>query len=142
MIRLSKDLAEQMVIDTLINFSKFNVMTSRFEEDSLNVINDEIDKSVLAEILITKAKPSFLNQDEMDMKLTVVSSLKTTYEYLKEESINDLKFNFKLSEEFSKNKHKNIAVTTKLDFAVNQFINAFYEYERLQKKYPELMKIM
>ena len=32
--------------------------------------------------------------------------------------------------------------STKLDFALNQFVNAFYEYERLEKKYPELMKIM
>jgi len=142
MIRISKDSADQMIMDTLINFSKFNLMNTQFDEDSLNIINNEVDKSVLTGILITKAKPSLLEQYEIDMKLTVLSSLKTTYQYLKEEPIKDSKFNIKLAEELKNIEDKKEVVTTKLDFAVNQFINAFYEYERLEKKYPELMKIM
>jgi transcriptional regulator of heat shock response len=141
MIRITKDSADQMVMDTLINFSKFNGMSSRFDEDSLKIINDEVDKSVLTGILITKAKPSFLEEEEINMKLTVLSSLKTTYQLLKE-SIEDSGFNIKLAEELKKIEKEKASVNTKLDFAVNQFINAFYEYERLEKKYPELMKIM
>ena len=141
MIRITKDSADQMVMDTLINFSKFNIMNSQFDEDSLKIINDEVDKSVLTGILITKAKPSFLEQEEIDMKLTILSSLKTTYQLLKE-SIEDTRFNIKLSEELKNIEEKDLVVNTKLDFAVNQFINAFFEYERLEKKYPELMKIM
>lgn len=142
MIRITKDSADQMVMDTLINFSKFNGMNSRFDEDSLKIINDEVDKSVLTGILITKAKPSFLEEEEINMKLTVLSSLKTTYQYLNQEPIEDSIFNIKLAEELKKIERKKASVNTKLDFAVNQFINAFYEYERLEKKYPELMKIM
>jgi hypothetical protein len=141
MIRITKDSADQMVMDTLINFSKFNIMNNQFDEDSLKIINDEVDKSVLTGILITKAKPSFLEQEEIDMKLTILSSLKTTYQLLKE-SIEDTRFNIKLSEELKNIEEKDLVVNTKLDFAVNQFINAFFEYERLEKKYPELMKIM
>jgi len=141
MIRITKDSADQMVMDTLINFSKFNIMNSQFDEDSLKIINDEVDKSVLTGILITKAKPSFLEQEEIDMKLTILSSLKTTYQLLKE-SIEDTRFNIKLSEELKNIEEKDLVVNTKLDFAVNQFINSFFEYERLEKKYPELMKIM
>lgn len=141
MIRISKDSAEQLVMDTLINFSKFNLMNSQFDEDSLKIINDEVDKSVLTGILLGKAKPSFLEEYEIDMKLTILSSLKTTYQVLKE-SIEDTRFNIKLLEELKNIEEKNLVVNTKLDFAVNQFINAFYEYERLEKKYPELMKIM
>jgi hypothetical protein len=142
MIRISKDLAEQMLMDILINFSKFNVMPSQFEEDSLNIINDEIDKSVLTGILLGKARPSILDKNEHDMKLNVLSSLKTTYQYLKEEDNDDFRFNIKLAEELKNIEEDEIRVSTKLDFAVNQFVNAFYEYERLEKKYPELMKIM
>lgn len=142
MIRISKDLAEQILMDILINFSKFNVMPIQFEEDSLNIINNEIDKSVLTGILLGKARPSILDKNEHDMKLTVLSSLKTTYEYFKEEPIKDLRFNEDLSKELDNIEEDEIKVSTKLDFAVNQFVNAFYEYERLEKKYPELMKIM
>jgi hypothetical protein len=142
MIRIAKDSADQMVMDTLINFSKFNLMPIQFEEDSLNIINNEIDKSVLTGILLGKARPSILDKNEHDMKLTVLSSLKTTYEYFKEEPIKDLRFNEDLSKELGNIEEDEIRVSTKLDFAVNQFVNAFYEYERLEKKYSELMKIM
>ena len=142
MIRIAKDVADQMLMDTLIHFSKFNVMTSRFEEDSLNVINNETDKSVLTGVLLGKAKPSLLSTDERDMKLTILSSLRTTYQYLKKEPIEDLTFNDDLLKEFDLIEENKKLVSTKLDFAVNQFVNAFFEYERLQKKYPELMKIM
>jgi hypothetical protein len=46
-----------------------------------------------------------------------------------------------LAKEFSSDETK-CADSTKLNFALNQFVNAFYEYERLENKYPELMKIM
>lgn len=142
MIRISKDLADNMLMDALINFSKFNVMSSRFEEDSLNVINNEVDKSVLTGILLTKAKPSFFEEHEDDMKSTVFSSIQTLHSYIEEEPMEGFTFNEELSKELCRiNKDKRYN-STKLNFALSQFVNAFYEYERLQKKYPELMKIM
>ena len=142
MIRIAKDVADQMLMDTLIHFSKFNVMSSRFEEDSLNVINNEVDKSVLTGILLGKAKPSLFEKNEDDMKLTIMSALLTVYSYGKEEPIENFNFNADLSKEFCHIDIDKCSNSTKLNFALNQFVNAFYEYERLQKKYPELMKIM
>jgi hypothetical protein len=54
----------------------------------------------------------------------------------------DFNFNKDLAKNFEKNNFDKCADSTKLDFALNQFVNAFFEYERLEKKYPELMKIM
>jgi hypothetical protein len=51
-------------------------------------------------------------------------------------------FNKDLAKEFSAIDETKCANSTKLDFALNQFVNAFYEYERLENKYPDLMKIM
>ena len=58
------------------------------------------------------------------------------------EYVDDFDFNEDLAKEFCVIDTDKCARSTKLDFALNQFVNAFYEYERLQKKYPELMKVM
>jgi hypothetical protein len=142
MIRIAKDSADQMVMDTLINFSKFNLMNTQFDEDSLNIINNEVDKSVFTGVLLTKAKPSLFEKHENDMKFTIMSALQTVYSYGKEEPIEDFDFNADLSKEFCHIDEDKCSNSTKLNFALNQFVNAFYEYERLEKKYPELMKIM
>jgi len=75
-----------------------------------------------------------------DMKLTIMSSLQTVLMYSKEDT--NFGFNSDLAKEFSIKDTDKCANSTKLDFALNQFVNAFFEYERLEKKYPELMKIM
>jgi hypothetical protein len=142
MKRISKDLADQMLMDSLINFSKLNLMPSQFEEDSLNIINNEIDKSVFTGVLLLKSKHSFLEKHEDDMRITILSSLQTVYSCIREELNENCDFNADLSKELCHIDEDKCRKSTKLNFAVTQFVNAFYEYERLEKKYPELMKIM
>lgn len=142
MIRISKDLADQMVMDVLISMSKLNEMPSQFSKDSLDVMNNPIDNSVFTGVLLTKVKPSLFDEKENDMKFTIMSALQTVYSYGKEEPIEDFDFNADLSKEFCEFDEDKCSNSTKLNFALNQFVNAFYEYERLEKKYPELMKVM
>ena len=71
-----------------------------------------------------------------------MSALQTLLTYTQEEDDEDFDFNKDLAKEFSVSDTDKCASSTKLDFALNQFVNAFYEYERLEKKYPELMKSM
>jgi hypothetical protein len=108
----------------------------------LEIINNPVDNTVLTGVLFTKSIPSLLNKNEEDMKLTIMSALQTVYSYGKEEPIEDFDFNTDLSKEFCEFDEDKCANSTKLNFALNQFVNAFYEYERLEKKYPELMKAM
>jgi hypothetical protein len=140
MKRISKDLADKMVMDILISISKQNNVSSNFAENSLNIMNDVVDNTVFTGILMTKARPSFFNENEIDMKITIVSALKTIFQVSKKQK--DVGFNNDLSKEMSKLDNDDYSINTKLDFALNQFVNAYYEYERLEKKYPELMKVM
>ena len=117
------------------NYESFNVV-----EESINIMNDPIDNSVITGILLTKARPSILNDNQIDMKTTIMSALQTVLIYGKEDE--DFDFNKDLAKEFDEDDESKCANSTKLDFALNQFVNAFYEYERLEGKYPELMKIM
>jgi len=140
MKRISKDLADKMVMDVLISISKQNNVSSNFAENSLDIMNDVVDNTVFTGILLTKARPSFFDENEIDMKITIVSALKTIFQVSKKQK--DVVFNNDLSKEMSKLDDDDYSISTKLDFALYQFVNAYYEYERLEKKYPELMKVM
>ena len=140
MKRISKDLADKMVMDVLISLSKLNNDSVDFAKNSIDIMNDFVDNTVFTGILLTKARPSFFDENEIDMKITIVSALKTIFQVSKKQK--DIDFNNDLSKEMSKLDDNDYSINTKLDFALNQFVNAYYEYERLEKKYPELMKVM
>lgn len=142
MKRIPKDLADKMVEEVLTAISRNSQVSSQFAEDSMKIMHDNTDNSVFTGILMTKAKPSFFDDNEIDMKLTIMSSLQTVFMYCKKNSDDDFAFNNDLGKVFSLKDKSKCAESTKLDFALNQFVNAFYEYERLEKKYPELMKVM
>jgi hypothetical protein len=138
MKRIPKDLADKMVEDVLIAISKLDDIPSDFAKDSLDIMDNPTDNLVFTGILLGKARPSLFDDNEIDMKLTIMSALQTVFMCGMNKEIG---FNKKLAKEFSSNQTK-CADSTKLDFALNQFVNAYYEYERLEKKYPDLMKIM
>ena len=140
MKRIPKDLADRIVEDILTQISKHPNVSSQFAEDSLSIMHDNTDNCVFTGILMSKAKPSFFDEKEIDMKLTILSALQTTYTYCELDKNED--FNNDLGKMFCTKDKTKCATSTKLDFALNQFVNAFYEYERLENKYPELMKIM
>jgi hypothetical protein len=144
MKRIDKEYADKMVEDVLIAISKLDDIPSGFAKDSIEVMNNPIDNSVFTGVLLSKARPSLFTDNEIDMKTTILGALQTILAFSKEENKNaeDLDFNKDLLKEFDADDDSKCANSTKLDFALNQFVNAFFEYERLEGKYPELMKMM
>jgi hypothetical protein len=142
MKRIPKDLADKMVMEVLVTIVKKVDVSDVFAKNSMDIMQNETDNSVLTGILLSKAKPCLFDDNEIDMKLTILSALQTVFTYTIEENDTQFNFNKDLAKNFEKNNFDKCANSTKLDFALNQFVNAFFEYERLEKKYPELMKIM
>lgn len=140
MKRLPKDLADKMVMDVLISICKMDDISSEFAQNSLEIMDNFVDNSVFTGVLMTKARPNLFDENEIDMKVTVMSAMKTVFDFAKRDK--DFEFNSDLSKELLNSEKDDSGMNTKLDFALSQFVNAFYEYERLEKKYPELMKFM
>lgn len=140
MKRIPKDIADKMVEDVLITISKMDDIPNDFAKNSIEIMNNPIDNSVFTGVLLSKARPSLFTDNEIDMKTTIMSALQTVMVYGKEDENFD--FNKDLAKEFDEDDERKCANSTKLDFALNQFVNAFFEYERLEGKYPELMKMM
>ena len=140
MKHIPKDLADKMVMEVLVTMCQKGNMSSEYANDSMNIMQNEVDNMVLTGILLGKARPSLFNENEIDMRATILGAIQSIFVY--SDKNKNFKFNNDLAKELSKNDLDICANSTKLEFAVNQFVNAFYEYERLEKKYPELMKIM
>jgi hypothetical protein len=140
MIRIPKEIADKMVEDILIQISTKIDVTNQFAEDSLKIINNNTDNQVFTGILFTKVEPSLFNDNEIDMKLFIASCIQTVL--INSQNCPSFDFNKDLAKHFSLTNEDKCLESTKLQFALNQFVNAFYEFERLEKKYPELMKYM
>jgi hypothetical protein len=140
MKRIPKDIADKMVMDVLVTISKLDDVPVSFAKDSLDIMDNPIDNSVITGVLLSKARPSLFSEKELDMKATILSAFQTIFVCGNDE--NNFEFDNDLWKDFSVDDDEKCMNSTKLDFAINQFVNAFYEYERLEKKYPELMKFM
>ena len=93
MKRLPKDLADKMVLDVLISISKMDDISSDFAKDSLDIINNSVDNSILTGILLSKAIPTLFDNNELDMKATIISSLYEKHSYNQKKLINKFIFN-------------------------------------------------
>lgn len=140
MKRLPKDLADKMVMDVLVSMCKMDDTSSEFAQNSLEIMDNVVDNSVFTGVLMTKARPNLFDENEINMKVSIMSAMKTVFDFAKRDK--NFEFNNDLSKELLDSEKDSSGMNTKLDFALSQFVNAFYEYERLEKKYPELMKLM
>ena len=132
MKRIPKDLADKMVMEILVTIGKNVDVSDVFAKNSMDIMQNETDNSVLTGILLSKAKPCLFDDNEIDMKLTILSALQTVFTYTIEENDTQFNFNKDLANNFEKNNFDKSANSTKLDFALNQFVNAFFDYERLE----------
>jgi hypothetical protein len=143
MIRLPKDQADGLVLSILTELSK--VEDKEFAEQSLKIMDNAFDNTIFIGIILNKAKPSLFSKQEENLKETMVSIIGSFFYNTKREGVTlpdcfskDLT-KFMEKEDFS---IKGYNESTRMKFAVNQFVNAFLEYERLEKEYPSVMKFM
>lgn len=144
MIKISKEEADKMILDVLSELSKKE--NKDFSEQSLNIMNNGYDSSILTGVLLNKATPSIFDEKEIDLQNSLDSIIYSFFKTSKQFKWNLLKDGYSAClvnafDEMSDDE-KDIYESTKVKFAISQFACAFLEYERLEKKYPELMKLM
>jgi hypothetical protein len=132
---------ETIVTDLLLVISKDNDASPKLANESMEIINNVEDNFVFSGIVMTKIRPSIFNKREENMKIDVMSYLQVMYDLFEEEKRIDGKFNSDLSKIFH---FENLteSYNSKMEFALSQFANAFYAYDTIEKKYPELMKLI
>lgn len=138
MKRIPKQLAEEMVLDVLSSIVRLPDVKPEFAEESMKIIDNPIDNNLFSGILLLKARPKIIDQDEENFQLALASALAT---FVK--SADDDEFLIKSG--FDANFIETIQkerFDSKLEFALMQFVQAWREYGRLEKKYPNVMEFM
>jgi hypothetical protein len=140
---LSQDLVEKIVLDVIVDLSKQKGIPKEVASQSMEMVNDPIDNAIFSSVILTKIKPTLFSEEEEDTKVTVSQMLQLGYDYLSE--IDDksiLELDLKIMSALKYRDIDALISNTKLNFALFQFVNAFHQYEKLENKYPELMKCM
>jgi hypothetical protein len=144
MIKLPKEEADRLVLSILSELSK--IEDKDFSEQSLQLMDNVFDNSILTGILLNKAIPSIFSDEEESLKNSLITIIGSFFYSIKEDNTDLSKFElsekllqFMSKENISKNGYKE---SIRMKFALTQFVNAFLEFERLEKKYPAVMKFM
>ena len=135
MKKLDKKQFSQIVESTLLDAGK-EINSTDFASQTAEIINNEEDFSVLINFVKGKTIPSMLEKREVRLKYTLLATLQDALSRTKADS--DLLSN-DFIEIFEKDSKKAF-YNEQLDFAMNQFCVAFYEYKELEKKYPLVLK--
>lgn len=138
MIRISKEQADEMVLDVLSSISRLPDVKPEFARESMELMKNPIDNSIISGVLLLKARPQLASEEEINFQVALASALSSFVmttnndEHLIKSGFDkDLIINL-----------KRVAFTTKLDFALMQFVQAWKEYGRLEKEYPNVMEFL
>ena len=138
MKRIPKQLAEEMVLDVLSSIVRLPDVKPQFAEESMKIINNPIDNNLFSGILLLKARPKIIDQDEENFQLALASALAT---FVKNADDDEFLIKSGFDANFIETIQKEI-FDSKLEFALMQFVQAWREYGRLEKKYPNVMEFM
>lgn len=144
MIRISKEEADRMILSVLSGMSK--VENKDFAEQSLKIMDNGYDNALLAGVLLNKATPSIFDETETHLQNSVESIIWSFFKTAKQFNWDLVKDGYSAClvnsfDEVSDNV-EDLNKSTKVKFAISQFASAFLEYERLEREYPEIMKLM
>ena len=135
MKKIDKKQFARIVESTLLDAGK-EINSTDFASQTAEIINNEEDFSVLINFVKGKTIPSMLEKKEIRLKYTLLATLQDALS--RTEANSDLLSN-DFIEIFEKDSKKAF-YNEQLDFAMNQFCVAFYEYKELKKKYPLVLK--
>lgn len=140
MIKISKEQADDMVLDVFSSISRLPNIKPEFARESMEVMKNPIDNSIIAGVLLLKARPKLLSEDEENFQIALASALNTfvlAFSETEKEQIIKHGFDRELIEHLKKD-----YLSSKLDFALMQFVQAWKEYGRLEKQYPNVMEFL
>jgi hypothetical protein len=143
MIKITKEESERLVLSVLTELSK--TQDTCFAEQSLKLMENSYDSMLLTGVLLTKGTPSVLTKEENILKDSLITIIGSFFYSVKDDGI-DIKNDFskKLIDFMSKEdlSIKGYKESTRMKFAISSFASAFFEFERLEKKYPDIMVFM
>jgi len=138
MKRISKDLMDEMVLEVFSQVSKLPNTNKEFAEESMKIMDNPIDNSIFSGVLLLKAVPRLFEKHEDEFASSIASALRTFIWSADDDSyLIESGFNKKFLEKVKKGD-----MDSRLEFSLMQMIQAWNEYGRLEKQYPNVMQLV
>jgi len=138
MKRISKDLMDEMVLEVFSQVSKLPNTNKEFAEESMKIMDNPVDNSIFSGVLLLKAKPRLVEKHEDEFASSIASALRTFIWSADDDSyLIESGFNKKFLEKVKKGD-----MDSRLEFSLMQMIQAWNEYGRLEKQYPNVMQLV
>ena len=139
MIGISKEDGDKILEEFLIHVSKTNG-TKRCAEESFKIMDNFADSQLIISIIMINSmgKQGMIPEHVTDFERQIVSALSTMFSIAEKEDVPiQLQGIFEGSDEEIIEK---VRGSRKLNFAVQQFVSAYYTYDLFESKYPEISK--
>lgn len=140
MIRISKEQADEMVLDVLSSISRLPDVKPEFAKESMDLMKNPYDNAIISGVLLLKARPKVVSEEEEDFQIALAGALNTFVVAFGEKEtkiVIESGFDKELIEHLKRD-----ILSSKLDFALMQFVQAWNEYSRLEKEYPNVMEFL
>lgn len=138
---IDKENGDKMLLDFLLEVSKNNG-TKRCAEESIKVMDNFVDSQFLLSIvfMLSLKGQNLIPQHVLDFERQTISALSTMFTNCDVEDIPiPLREMFEGTDEEVIEKVGN---SRKIYFAIQQFVNAYYQYDLFENKYPEINKML
>lgn len=137
MIYITPEDGERILEDFTIHANKQNP-SSDIANESLLFLNDIKSKKIILASLLIRHKDQMkeLDNGRIEMRTTIIDTLrKSSDSLIMPDGLLD-KFKECLKQHSANDSHKN----KRMEFAVDQFVEAFYWFDEIEFKYPNLIK--
>jgi len=141
MVGISKEEGDKILEEFLIQVSKKNG-SKRCAEESFKIMDNFIDSQLIISLLMIKT----MKQNDMipahitDFERQIISALTTIFSSADKEDVPiQLQGIFHGTEDEIV---KKVMRSNKINFAVQQFVSAYYHFDLFESKYPEISKML
>jgi hypothetical protein len=141
MISINKEDGDKILEEFLINISKTNG-TKRCAEESFKIMDNFADAQLVISIIIINSmrQQGIIPKHVTNFERQIISALATVFSDAEKEYVPiQLQEIFQGTEEELIEK---VRSSKKFNFAVGQFVNAYYQYDFFESKYPEISKMI
>ena len=141
MVGISKDDGDRIITEFLVQATKKNG-TKRCAEESLKIMENFNDSQILVSVLLTNSmlQQGMIPEHVIDFETRIISAISTMFTTCDKSDVPiQLQDLFEGTDDEIIDK---ISRSRKMQFAIQQFVSAYYTYEIFENKYPEISKML
>jgi hypothetical protein len=138
---LDKEDGDKMLLDFLLEITKNNG-TKRCAEESIKIMDNFPDSQLLLSIILVQSLrgQKLIPEYVLDFETQIISALSTIFTTCE---VADIPIPLReIFEGTDEEVIEKVNKSRKINYAIQQFVNGYYQYDLFENKYPEINKML